>query len=572
MSASNKKKLRKEQNLAAMTEKQKKEQQEAKKLKAYTLTFAIVMVLVVAIVVGVIVSPMIDGLVRRSSNAVTIGEHKLSAADLTYFYIDAISEHQQTVYDQYYSSFGDYWSIMLGFDTTQPLNEQQYNEEDDKTWADYFIETAIDTAKDTYALYDDAVANGHELSEDEQSKLDSYMDTLDLYATYYGYSSIKSYLRSNYGNGATEKNYSEYYRVCTIASSYLNKYADDLEYDLDDYRAYEKDKFDDYSTLSYVYYTMKYNTYLGEGTKSEDGKTTTWTDEEKDAARFAMKADMEAILAGEVKDKDSFDKAIQALKVNEVDETDKDAKKPTATEVKNAFINRITIEEDALEWLKETNRAAGEIKAFEIYTYAKHEDKEHVHGDDCGCSKTVDGYTIVLFTERDDNEVKMANVRHILVKFQGGTKDKDGNVTYSDAEKKTAKEEAEKLLKQWQDGAANEESFGELANKESDDQNGKVTNGGLYEDIYPGQMVEAFEEWCFAEGRKAGDTGIVETEYGYHVMYYSSTDEMSYRDLMIDADLRVEDTEKWHDALVEKIPFTMGSLKQMDYDYVVQKQ
>ena len=574
MSASNKKKLRKEQNLAAMTEKQKKEQQEAKKLKAYTLTFAIIMVLVVAIVVGVIVSPMIDGLVRRSSNAVTIGEHKLSAADLTFFYIDAISEHQQNVYDQYYSSFGDYWSIMLGFDTTKPLNEQQYNEEGDKTWADYFIETAIDTAKDTYALYDDAVANGHKLTEDEQSNLDSYMETMELYANYYGFSSVKSYLRSNYGNGATEKNYSEYYRICSIASSYLNKYAEDLEYDLEDYRAYEKDKFDDYSTVSYVHYTMKYNTYLGEGTKSEDGKTTTWTDEEKDAARLAMKADVAAILANEIKDKESFDKAIQALKINEVDETDKDAKKPTATEVKDAFFDNITLHAGALEWLQDSGRTPGEIKEFEVYTYVEKEGlaEDHEHGDDCGCDRTVDGYTIVLFTERDDNEVKMANVRHILVKFQGGTKDKDGNVTYSDEEKKTAKEEAEKLLKQWQDGKANEESFGELANKESDDQNGKVTNGGLYEDIYPGQMVEAFEDWCFAEGRKAGDTGIVETEYGYHVMYYSSTDEMSYRDLMIDSDMRVEDTEKWHDGLVEKTSFTMGNLNQMDYDYVAQKQ
>lgn len=574
MSASNKKKLRKELSAAAMTEKQKKEQQEAKKLKAYTLTFAIVMVLVVAIVVGVIVSPMIDGLIRRSSNAVTIGNHKLSAADLTFFYIDAISEHQQTVYDQYYSSFGNYWSFMLGFDTNKPLNEQQYNEEDGKTWADYFIETAIDTAKDTYALYDDAVANGHTLTEDEQSNLDSYLNSLDLYATYYGYSSVKSYLRSNYGNGATKDNYSEYYRICSLASSYLSKYAEDLEYELDDYRAYEKDKYDDYSTLSYVYYSMKYNTYLGEGTKSEDGKTTTWTEEEKDAARVAMKADMQAILAGEVKDKESFDTAIQALKINEVDETDKNAKKPTATEVKDAFIKNITLSADALDWLKETGRAPGEIKAFEVYTYEEKDDlaDDHEHGDECGCSRTVDGYTIVLFTERDDNTTKMANVRHILVKFQGGTKDDDGNVTYSEDEKNTAKEEAEKLLKQWQDGTANEESFGELANKESDDQNGKVTNGGLYEDIYPGQMVEAFEEWCFAEGRKAGDTGIVETEYGYHVMYYSSTDEMSYRDLMIDSDLRAEDTEKWHDDLVEKISFTMGNLKHMDYDYVVQKQ
>ena len=598
MSASSKKKLRKEQNAAAMTERQKKEQQEAKKLKAYTLTFAIVMVLVVAIVVGVIVSPMIDGLVRRNSNAVTIGEHKLSTADLTYFYFDAISEYQQTVYNQYYSSFGNYWSYMLGFDTTKPLNEQMYDEKEGKTWADHFIDTAIDTAKDTYALYDDAVAKGHTFTEEEQANLDSYLESMELYATYYGYSSVKSYLRSNYGNGATEKNYNEYYRVCSLASSYLSKYHEDLEYDLEDYRAYEKDKFDDYSTLSYIYYSMKYNTYLGEGTKSEDGKTTTWTDEEKNAARDAMKADLEALLAGEVKDKESFDKAIQAWEINKPKEEDNKesdsssssssssstaTKLPTSTEVKDAFINSISLQESAVNWLKETKtvdgkvqtaRVAGELKAFEVYTYEDKKDlpDDHKHGDDCGCSRTIDGYTIVLFTERDDNEVKMANVRHILVKFQGGTKDKDGNVTYSDEEKKTAKEEAEKLLKQWQEGKADEESFGELANKESDDQNGKVTNGGLYEDIYPGQMVKAFEEWCFAEGRKTGDTGIVETEYGYHVMFYSSTDEMSYRDLMIDTDLRAEDTEKWHDSLSEKVTCVTENLKYMDYDYVLQEQ
>ncbi|MBQ7915505.1 MAG: hypothetical protein IJ315_01795, partial [Firmicutes bacterium] len=429
MSASNKKKLRKEQNLAAMTEKQKKERQDAKKLKAYTLTFAIVMVLVVAIVVGVIVTPMIDGIILRTSKTVAIGEHKLSVADLTYFYIDAINEYQQAIYDQYYSSFGNYWTFMLGFDTTKPLNEQTYDT--DTTWADYFIDNAITTAKRTYAIYDDAVAKNHNLTETEQSNLDSYLNSLDLYATYYGYSSIKSYLRSIYGNGANEKNYTEYYRVCALASSYVTKYAEDLEYEDKDFRAYEKDKFDDYSSLSYVYYTMKYDTYLGEGTKSEDGKTTTWTDEEKDAARAAMKADMEALLAGEVKDKESFDKAIQAWEINksETDESDKNdssstststTTKPTATEVKDAFIPNISIQEDALEWMKDTSRTPGEIKAFNVYTYEKKDGlaSDHVHGDDCGCSRTTDGYVIVLFNERDDNTVKLANVRHILVKFE----------------------------------------------------------------------------------------------------------------------------------------------------------
>lgn len=34
-------------------------------------------------------------------------------------------------------------------------------------------------------------------------------------------------------------------------------------------------------------------------------------------------------------------------------------------------------------------------------------------------------------------------------------------------------------------------------------------------------MVEDFENWCFDASRQVGDTGIVESTYGYHVMYFS---------------------------------------------------
>ena len=33
-------------------------------------------------------------------------------------------------------------------------------------------------------------------------------------------------------------------------------------------------------------------------------------------------------------------------------------------------------------------------------------------------------------------------------------------------------------------------------------------------------MVEAFNDWIFAQSRKAGDVDIVKTDYGYHVMYF----------------------------------------------------
>ena len=63
------------------------------------------------------------------------------------------------------------------------------------------------------------------------------------------------------------------------------------------------------------------------------------------------------------------------------------------------------------------------------------------------------------------------------------------------------------------------ESFAALANEYSQDP-GSNTNGGLYEGVTEGQMVAAFNDWCFDAERKEGDTGIVRTEYGYHVMYF----------------------------------------------------
>ena len=570
MSASDKKKLRKEQRDAALTEKQKNEQKEAKQLKAYTLTFAILMVLVVAIVVGSVISPMIDGIVIRNTKAMTINGEKIMTHELSYFYFDAINEHQQTVYNQYYSQFGDYWSMMLGFDTTQPLTTQTYSSETGKTWAQYFADLAVENATDVYALYNDATANGFSITAEEQQEIDSYMSTLELYATYYGYSTTNAYLRAQYGEGATLKSYKEYYTMCTIASSYLEQYSEKLEFADADYRAYEKDKYDTYSTLSYVYYTMKIDSYLGEGTKDENGKTT-WTDEEKQAARTALKADMEAILGNEIKDKESFDKAIHSLAINTTDKDGnaiEESKKPTSTEVKNKFIEDIYLHAGAYEWIKLTERVPGDFKAFEVYTYADHADPEHVHGDDCGCSRTVDGYTIVLFVERNNNTDKMVNVRHILVKFEGGTTAEDGTTTYTQEEKDKAKEEAEKLYAEWKAGTATEETFSTLANEKSDDQNGNVTDGGIYNDIYPGQMVESFEDWCFAEGRKVGDHGIVETEYGYHIMFFSSYSEMSYRDMLIDDDMRYEYTETWHNGLVDKMTVEVINLTKLPYDHM----
>lgn len=101
------------------------------------------------------------------------------------------------------------------------------------------------------------------------------------------------------------------------------------------------------------------------------------------------------------------------------------------------------------------------------------------------------------------------NVRHILLKPTDDT----------DEAKEACKKQAEDLLNQWLAGDRSEDSFAELANTHSADP-GSNTVGGLYEYVTEGRMVQTFNDWCFDASRKTGDYGIVETSYGYHVMYF----------------------------------------------------
>ncbi len=120
--------------------------------------------------------------------------------------------------------------------------------------------------------------------------------------------------------------------------------------------------------------------------------------------------------------------------------------------------------------------------------------------------------------EKDDTN--MVNVRHILI--TPTEQNEDG--TYTDEAWAAAEQKAQELLRDWQSGEHTEDSFAVMAADSSDDP-GSASNGGLYEDVYPGQMVEAFNDWCFDAARKPGDTGIVKTDNGYHIMYFSSTAE-----------------------------------------------
>ena len=114
---------------------------------------------------------------------------------------------------------------------------------------------------------------------------------------------------------------------------------------------------------------------------------------------------------------------------------------------------------------------------------------------------------------------KLVDVRHILVQVKGGTTDDSGAVTYSDEEWETCRADAQAILDQWLAGEKTEESFAALATGKTEDP-GSQQSGGLYQQVVAGQMVQPFNDWCFDAARTYGDYGLVQTSYGYHVMFF----------------------------------------------------
>ena len=145
----------------------------------------------------------------------------------------------------------------------------------------------------------------------------------------------------------------------------------------------------------------------------------------------------------------------------------------------------------------------------------------------------------------EKTDERYVDVRHILVMPQGGTTGEDGQTTFSDADWAKAEAEANALLNEWLTKGNTEDSFAAMAQTHSQDP-GSASNGGLYEDVYVGQMLPEFENWCFDASRQTGDYGIVKTTYGYHIMYYVGSDHVWF--LTAEQDMM---TEKGNEFLAQ---------------------
>ena len=171
------------------------------------------------------------------------------------------------------------------------------------------------------------------------------------------------------------------------------------------------------------------------------------------------------------------------------------------------------------DWVFDDAREAGDKEIFETET----------------------GYYVVEFVEENDLHYNTVNVRHILIAPSDSA---------SEESLAAALSMANTYLEEWVTNGSTEEAFAELAKEHSEDSS--AANGGLYENVYKGQMVTEFEDWCFDPERKVGDCEIISTTYGYHIMYFSGVAE-EYYSYVVDSAIRNTTLNEHIDALVEGV-------------------
>lgn len=498
--------------------KQQKKKEKTKKI----ITSVIAVVILIGIIVGVVAmnqsrTPKLVGVISATSQA-----YELDNAMMAYF-----------LYSQYNTFVNNNYYYLSYYGLNPNLSLKQQNFSTNMTWFSYFMRAAKLQVKELVAMATEAQNQGVALDEEELKEIDDYLAELKADSQIKStYGSLKNYLSAIYAPGVTEDTVRKCIRLQELAAKYYEQLIESFEYTDEEMNKYVEDNPESFYKFDYIYYDFDPETKTGA------------TADEKKAALEAAKKAAEEFLA-KVTDEASFKNLIVELEKKAEEEaettgttttgtstgTGSDTEKTDEDYLKN-FIKEsqaYKADSDFGKWAFENDRKDGDFKLIENTKKSTVDGKEVTE---------VTGYTVYFLTKAkyvDDYATK--DVRHILfTKTKYGTDD-------------AAKKKAEEVLAEFNKGEKTAEAFGELAKKYTEDSNGD--KGGLYENVTKGYMVTEFNDWMYDEERQVGDTEIIKTKYGYHIMYHEGDGEIAWK-LSAKDGLKAEEYESYLKELQEK--------------------
>lgn len=528
MSASREKKQRQGDLAQGLTQKQRQElkEQQAAKRKAvlYTVIGVVIAVLVVILLVWH------SGIFQRRATALSVGGRDYSVTDVDYYFYSAM----QTEY-YYASMFG-----LATFDPSADLHTQYVDEEETQSYYDYFMEQATTQLTEAAALENAAAEEGYTLTDEDKAAVDEEISSLKTSAEQNGYPNFETFLKNNYGKYMTASAFKTCVERAKLVSSYKTAYSDKQEVTTEDLEAYYEENAATLDSYDYRYILVDGSVPT---TTDEEGNTVEPTEEETAAAMQAAEVQANEF-ADAVKAAEDKSAAFGELAPEYVSEASKDsyAEDPDRSLYEGTVGSNLNSTFGS--WLQEDGRTAGDV----------------------GVVEASSGYYVVLFLDRYRNEDPTADIRHILIKAETAeeddpaTEDVDESTVPTQEALDAAKAEAEKLMAEWEAGDKTAESFGELANANSDDP-GSNTNGGLYENVYEGEFT-IFDSWLFGESHQPGDVTLIENtnsgQQGWCVVYYQNENVPVWQ-TTADSSIRSQRVTDWMDSLTEGLEAVQGS-------------
>lgn len=431
-----------------------------------------------------------------ASVVATVDGQKISIGMYDYYYASIVSYYEQ------YASYG-YYSL----DTTKDYSKQYTTDDDGNkiSWQKFFETEALKEVEQITTYYSKALEEGVTLTSAQKKTIDKQISTLKDSASQNDVS-LDQYIKANFGTYCSEDTIRIMLEQYYLSANYKGKFKCETKVTDNDVDKYYNDHKNDYKKIEFYYIASPYDA-TDDNSKNESIKTA-----EKIMAKMKDKKSVIALVP-EVYSS-YIDSQVKSSMEKDSTLTEKKAREEAVKSYESNVVTTVSGSDSPFDdkmntWLFSDDTKVGSKK------YYIDENAKYI-------------YIVLKTSKASVEENETYTVRHILVAPESGSNSSSSTsekAEYTDEQWAAAKKKADSILARFNKTDKSEYEFAKLAEQYSTDSASTSSGsndsfGGLYESVTLGQMVPDFEKWSIDDSRKYGDTGIVKSDYGYHIMFF----------------------------------------------------
>ena len=441
-----------------------------KKERGMSLSLRILLVFLALLLVGgaaygiFVASATPAGYFLRTTPVMQTPHYTVDGAMMAYYYYDLYHAQLETLGEELENE---------GLDPTKPLKEQLHPS--GESWYDRFMSDTLDYVR-RILVFAEAARSLGDREEDARERAEETFSAIQDAASSAGVSTA-DYITAYYGKGVSEGDVRRAIELSAYASLRFEKLAATV-YTAEELEAAYRENPAAYFSVDYIIYPIK-------------AEVSSTASESEMREAFLAAESAANTLAATTTEREFTDALADLLRAQ--DEGRKYYEINHLISDTYIYAARPSGQDELSLWLADARRKHGDT---------------HIFGEN-------GDYRVVFFLRAEARiEYHRVSMRHVLLSY---------NDYPMVSETRTA---AERMLAEFLAASPSESKFAELALAHSADA-ATVANGGLYTDISRGSLEKGLTDWLLAEARETGDTAVIQSAYGFHIVWFVGENELS---------------------------------------------